>query len=97
VFDDGSGPGLYAGGWFDTAGGVAASGIAKWNGSSWAPLGRGTGPIVISLAVFDGPDGVGPALIAGGDFAVAPDSGDGKLARWACPFPVTQHGKTRKR
>src|SRR5437870_1470682 len=34
VFDDGSGPALYAGGTFDTAGGVPASSIARWNGQS---------------------------------------------------------------
>ena len=32
---------LYAGGTFDTAGGVWASNIAKWDGSSWAALGSG--------------------------------------------------------
>jgi len=41
VFDDGSGPALYAGGDFTTAGGVAANRIAKWNGSSWSQLGSG--------------------------------------------------------
>jgi hypothetical protein len=30
VFDDGTGPGLYAGGGFHMAGGVPASGIAAW-------------------------------------------------------------------
>lgn len=34
VFRVGSGPRLYAGGDFTTAGGVAAS-IARWDGSSW--------------------------------------------------------------
>jgi hypothetical protein len=32
VFDDGSGPALYAGGTFVTAGGVTVSRIAKWDG-----------------------------------------------------------------
>jgi len=41
VFDDGSGPALYAGGAFTTAGGVVVNGIAKWNGSSWSQLGSG--------------------------------------------------------
>ncbi len=63
VFDDGTGPALFAGGWFDTAGGVAAPGIAKWDGSSWSSLGGGL-YVVYSLAVFD--DGTGPALYAGG-------------------------------
>src|SRR6185503_4148795 len=72
VYDDGGGPALYAGGNFLTAGGVAASGIAKWDGSSWSALGGGMGgppfigPWVLALASFD--DGSGPALYAGGLF-----------------------------
>jgi hypothetical protein len=68
VYDDGGGPALYAAGDFTSAGGVPASRIARWDGSSWAALGSG---IVIdediyALAVYD--DGGGPALYAGGDF-----------------------------
>ena len=40
VFDDGGGPALYAAGQFMSAGGVAASMIAKWNGTSWSALGQ---------------------------------------------------------
>ena len=36
-----SGTDLYAGGYFTTAGGVAANYIAKWNGSAWSALGSG--------------------------------------------------------
>jgi len=36
-----SGNTLYAGGAFTTAGGNPANNIAKWNGSSWSPLGDG--------------------------------------------------------
>jgi hypothetical protein len=36
------GASLYAGGSFSSIGGVAANNIAKWNGSSWSPLGSGT-------------------------------------------------------
>jgi hypothetical protein len=64
VFDDGRGPALYAGGVFDTAGGVPADQIAKWDGSAWSPLGMSLVAEVESLAVFD--DGNGPALYAGG-------------------------------
>ena len=52
VFDDGGGPALYAGGNFQSAGGVAAKRIAKWDGSSWAALGSGIGGAVVC------PDGV---------------------------------------
>jgi hypothetical protein len=55
VFDDGTGPALYAGGAFTTAGGVSANRIAKWNGSTstWSALGGGIwNSAVFSLAVF---------------------------------------------
>jgi hypothetical protein len=42
---------------------VPANNVAKWNGSTWAPLGSGVSPAVGALAVFD--DGSGPALHAG--------------------------------
>src|SRR5690606_30880518 len=38
VFDDGTGPALYAGGEFQEAGGVPASFIAKWDGEKWSSL-----------------------------------------------------------
>src|SRR4029077_18796893 len=41
VFDDGSGPGLYVGGQFGSAGGVTALHAARWNGASWSALGSG--------------------------------------------------------
>ena len=90
VFDDGSGPALYAGGTFTSAGGVAANRIAKWNASSWSPLGSGmegglaSVPFVEDISVFD--DGSGPALYAGGIFILSP-AGDSYLAKWGCPPP----------
>ena len=84
MFDDGSGPALYAGGQFTTAGGVAANRIAKWNGSSWSPLGSGMndgyGVSVIALTVFD--DGSGPALYAGGYFTTAGGVAANYIAKW---------------
>jgi hypothetical protein len=90
AFDDGSGPALYAGGIFTTAGGVAANYIAQWDGSTWSALGSGMGgrmdtygiPFVFSLTGHD--DGSGPALYAGGEFSSATDSLDSYLAKWAC-------------
>jgi hypothetical protein len=70
VFDDGSGPALYAAGYFTSAGGVFANRIAKWNGTSWSPLGMGIGAELYALSVFD--DGSGPALYAGGYFGTTP-------------------------
>jgi hypothetical protein len=64
------------------AGGVAANRIAKWDGSSWSPLGSGTNDEVLASTVFN--DRTGPALHAGGRFTSAPDSGDSYLAKWGC-------------
>jgi hypothetical protein len=88
VFDD-DGPGphpaaLYAGGLFAHAGGLPASSIARWNGSTWQPLAGGLDGAVTSLAVFDD-DGPGPhlaELYAGGTFTHAGGVSANHLARW---------------
>jgi hypothetical protein len=68
VFDgnSGSGPALYAGGSFTTAGGQQVDHIAKWDGSTWSALGTGMTDSVRALTVFDDGSGSGPALYAGG-------------------------------
>jgi trimeric autotransporter adhesin len=87
VFDDGSvsGPALYAGGFFNIAGGLPANHIAKWDGSTWSALGAGV-TFGKALAVFD--DGSssggiphGPSLFVGGLFGESP-AGDPFLAKW---------------
>ena len=88
AYDDGSGPALYAGGSFTTAGGVLANGIAKWDGKQWSALpGGGIGgpfndPRVSALTVFD--DGVGdhPALFLAGRFLTAGGVEAKAIARW---------------
>jgi hypothetical protein len=85
VFDDGSGPALFAGGSFDTAGSVPANSIAKWNGSEWAPLGAGLNndpftSSVLTLTAFD--DGSGQALYACGSFDTADGTVVNGIARW---------------
>lgn len=80
VFDDGDGPALYAGGQFASAGGVAASNIARWDGSQWSPLGSGVNGAVSCMAVFD--DGSGPALYVGGSFTSAGGVPVNRIARW---------------
>lgn len=69
-FDDGSGPAMYVGGNFSTAGGIPASNIAKWDGSNWSalavPEGNGLDDWVLALATYR--DSKGSALYAGGRF-----------------------------
>jgi hypothetical protein len=84
VFDDGSGPALYAGGDFATAGGVTVNRIARWDGASWSGLtgsgGVGVNGQVRALTVFD--DGTGPALYVGGDFTTAGGVTVDRIAKW---------------
>jgi hypothetical protein len=82
VFDDGSGPALYVGGYFGNAGGLAGTvSLARWDGQSWSSVGGGVaGGTVEALAVFD--DGSGPALYVGGEFDQAGGQPADRLARW---------------
>lgn len=80
VFDDGTGPALYAAGTFNDAGGEPANHIAKWDGSSWSTLGDGTNSSVFAMTAFD--DGSGPALYAGGSFLEAGGIPARRIARW---------------
>ncbi|MBI3846707.1 MAG: hypothetical protein HY292_18930 [Planctomycetes bacterium] len=68
AFDDGSGPALYVGGGFTTAGGVEAQALARWNGTGFSVVGDASDPSrptgIGALSVFD--DGSGAALNAGG-------------------------------
>lgn len=65
IFDDGSGPALYAAGRFNRAGTTVVGNVAKWNGISWMAV-PGLDGTVHALEVFDA--GSGPALYAGGEF-----------------------------
>ena len=74
---------LYAAGEFDTAGGQPAASIAKWNGTSWSPVGSGLRLVsggsvgqVRALHVHNG------ALIAAGTFADAGGVAVDNIARW---------------
>ena len=70
VYDDGTGAKLYAGGDFQTAGGVPAAGLARWDEltQSWSAVGAFDGPVNALLATsFEGQD----RLFIGGDFEVA--------------------------
>ncbi len=68
VFDaDGPGPQremLYAGGTFNTAGGLQAIGLARWDGTTWSTVPGWFGAAnVKAMAVFDD-DGPGPRKVA---------------------------------
>ncbi len=77
---DGAGN-LYIGGEFTAVGAVAATNIAKWNGSNWSALGAGLGcdepgTCVSALAVS------GSDVYAGGSFTTAGGSAANHVARW---------------
>ena len=82
LFDDGRGPALYAGGWFDHAGSAAICGLARWSGTAWADVAGSfaIGEGLFALTVFD--DGSGPVLYAGGNFAEAGATPARNIARW---------------
>lgn len=89
VFNDGSGPALYAGGTFTVMGGMEATRIARWDGQTWTSLGGGVGVGPESAAVgvhalLEFESGAGGVLWAAGSFAESP-SGGPMLARWGCP------------
>ena len=67
---------LYVGGNFDTAGGVAASRIARWNGNNWTALGSGTSGFVQAIEIAEG------FLYAGGNFNLAGNATVNRIARW---------------
>lgn len=80
MFDDGSGPKLYACGIFTIAG---FRGMGVWDGSSWGPM-AGTAASSgwgMAMEVLD--DGSGPALYVGGNFgAIVGTLNTANLARW---------------
>ncbi len=67
---------LIAGGDFLNAGGQPANYIARWDGSSWQPLGSGLTGRALCLAVYNG------ELIAGGVFSGAGGQPASNIARW---------------
>jgi hypothetical protein len=91
VHDDGTGPALYTGGRFTSAGGPALNNVAKWSGTAWTPLASGIGPSantnppVMAMVSFDD-DGPGPhqrSLYVCGNFVTAGGVGASGVARWS--------------
>jgi len=86
TFDDGSGLSLYGVGHFSLAGGASANNIAKWDGTSWSPLGEGLGSY--ETPVVKGYRDVNAAgLYVGGRFSVAGTRASSRIAEWRCPIP----------
>jgi hypothetical protein len=81
IFDDhsGSGPAIFAGGAFSSAGGVATTTLVKWTGAAWVQAGPAVVGTVSDLVVYD--DGSGEALYASGVQSVGGLS-TGGIARW---------------
>jgi hypothetical protein len=74
---------LIVGGEFSVAGTVVANGIARWDGTSWSPLGSGltlgSGLNGGVYALAELPNG---DLVAGGEFTIAGGVPANRIARW---------------
>jgi hypothetical protein len=79
VYDDGTGPRLYAGGGEYLPSG-STSLFAKWSGTAWVPLGGNLNGAVYALAVFN--DGGAQALYVGGQFTTIGTGAANNIARW---------------
>lgn len=73
VFDDGSGPSLYAGGVMFNIGGLTVNHVARWDGSTWSALqgaaAFGVNDLVYALHIHE--DGGSERLVASGPFQIA--------------------------
>jgi len=75
--------GLYAGGGFNTAGGVPANNIARWDGANWSALGAGSNNGVSGAS--DRVDTIavlGNDVYVGGSFGTAGGQQISALAKW---------------
>ena len=76
---------VFVGGSFTNAGGVVATGVAKWDGSAWSSLGSGLSPSIgtasaAALAL------IGNDLYVGGNIGFAGDKPSMFIARWNDQF-----------
>ncbi|MEH6748192.1 MAG: PQQ-dependent sugar dehydrogenase [Maribacter arcticus] len=67
---------MYVGGNFDSAGGISAFRIARWDGLNWSSLGAGTSGFVQAI------EPVGNYLYVGGNFAIAGNQTVNRIARY---------------
>lgn len=68
---------LYAGGVFDTAGGIRANNIARWDGITWSALSSGMNGTVNAITIDHSGN-----LYAGGNFSSAGGINANHIARW---------------
>jgi hypothetical protein len=80
VYDDGTGPGLYAGGFQFEILGTNSPAIARYDGRTWSGVAGGIGGHITSMCTFD--DGHGAALYVGGAIATAGTASVRGIARW---------------
>ena len=83
VFDDGNGYGnaLYVGGKFTNSyEQIGIKNIARWDGSHWSQVGKGSNSTVYAFAIYD--DGSGPALYASGQFPNTDGINVDGIGRW---------------
>jgi hypothetical protein len=72
-----AGTDVYVGGWFSRAGDVEANGVARWDGSTWHPLGSGAiDGTVFAITVH------GKEVYAGGDFTEIGGVKANHIAKW---------------
>lgn len=93
VFDDGTGPALYALGSFNNSGATPASRAAKWNGVSWEAVATGVDGNIFGGIVYD--IGEGPALHMGGGFSTVDGHASNRvisLLAAGCPADLTGDG-----
>ncbi|MEE8458832.1 MAG: S8 family serine peptidase, partial [Phycisphaerales bacterium] len=85
VYDDGTGPALFIGGYFEQVADTWSPKVSKWDGTRFWSLGDGVSSTVHALAVHD--DGSGPSLYIGGNFTAAYDLPVSNVIEWSgCPF-----------
>jgi hypothetical protein len=76
---------LTAGGEFTQSGAIMVNYIARWNGSTWQPLGSGTSGNIYSLSEFQGD------LYITGEFQSAGGKASARIARWSTePVSVSE-------
>jgi hypothetical protein len=81
LFDDGTGPAVYAAGEFTSSGTVSTLRVAKWDGSAWAPVGGGMDDGLVHGLHVHHANG-GGWLVATGSFTMVEGAPSGGVAAW---------------